>query len=169
MEEEMKLTETLPTPPTGLTNKQYKRIFRRWCKKTGGGANKWRIIALGFEWPVDGAWKKRLFDSWKSGNPIVVKPPKIHKATRYSAKRQKDLEFYRSWEWKNVRFHILKEYGAFCMLCGSKERICVDHIKPRSKFPALELDYDNMQVLCNDCNMGKSNDDYTDFRGNNPS
>jgi 5-methylcytosine-specific restriction endonuclease McrA len=50
------------------------------------------------------------------------------------------------------------------MLCGATERIVVDHIKPRRKFPELELDLDNLQVLCNDCNMGKSNDDYTDFR-----
>jgi len=50
------------------------------------------------------------------------------------------------------------------MLCNSEERIVVDHIKPRSKFPELELVFDNCQVLCNSCNMGKSNNDYTDFR-----
>ena len=31
----------------------------------------------------------------------------------------------------------------------------VDHIKPRSKFPELELSLDNTQVLCADCNLGK--------------
>ena len=75
-------------------------------------------------------------------------------------------DFYSSWEWKKARFEILKKYGPECMLCGSNHRIVVDHIKPRSKFPLLELDQDNLQVLCNDCNMGKSNDDYTDFRPN---
>jgi 5-methylcytosine-specific restriction endonuclease McrA len=72
--------------------------------------------------------------------------------------------FYSSWEWKKVRFQVLKKYGPKCMLCGSENRIVVDHIKPRSKFPSLELDPQNLQVLCDDCNMGKSNDDYTDFR-----
>ena len=43
----------------------------------------------------------------------------------------------------------------------------VDHIKPRSRYPALELTLTNLQVLCNDCNMGKSNDDETDFRPDN--
>jgi len=162
----MKLEDTVPKPPQGLTNKQYKKIFKKWVMKTGGGANKWRIIALGFEWPIDGKWKKRLYDSWRLGKPIVVKPPKNDKKKNYNGKRQKDLAFYRSWEWNNVRYHILREYGAVCMLCKSTEEICVDHIKPRSKFPELELDYDNMQVLCNDCNMGKSNTDYTDFRPN---
>jgi len=160
----MKLTETVPRPLPGLTNKQYRKIFKKWAKQTGGGCNKWRVIALGFEWPVDGSWKRRLFTSWKSGNPLIIKPPKNHKKNKHNGKRQKDLDFYRSWEWKNVRFHILREYGAVCMLCNSTEEIVVDHIYPRSKFPELELDYDNMQVLCNDCNMGKSNTDYTDFR-----
>lgn len=82
--------------------------------------------------------------------------------TKKAYKTRKD--FYASWEWKKVRFNTLKKYGAKCMLCGSENRIVVDHIKPRSKFPELELDENNMQVLCNDCNMGKSNDDMTDFR-----
>jgi len=40
----------------------------------------------------------------------------------------------------------------------------VDHIRPRSKSPSLELDPDNLQVLCKACNLGKSNLDDTDFR-----
>lgn len=79
-------------------------------------------------------------------------------------KKSKAKGFYRSWEWKKARFETLKRYGAICMLCGSDKYIVVDHIKPRSKYPELELDLDNLQVLCNDCNMGKSNDDETDFR-----
>jgi len=72
--------------------------------------------------------------------------------------------FYSTWEWKKARFETIKRYGAKCMLCGSEDRIVVDHIKPRKKYPDLELDLNNLQVLCNDCNMGKSNDDFTDFR-----
>jgi 5-methylcytosine-specific restriction endonuclease McrA len=40
----------------------------------------------------------------------------------------------------------------------------VDHIKPRSKYPALELAEDNLQVLCELCNIGKSNTNETDWR-----
>lgn len=87
-----------------------------------------------------------------------------HKVRRTTDKKAEAKTFYSSWEWKKARFEILKRYGPVCMLCGSEDRIVVDHIKPRSKFPELELDLDNLQVLCNDCNMGKSNDDYTDFR-----
>jgi len=82
-------------------------------------------------------------------------------------KRFNSKEFYGSWVWKKVRFEVLKKYGAVCMLCndsGDNVKICVDHIKPRDKFPELELDENNLQILCDDCNRGKSNDDYTDFR-----
>ena len=74
------------------------------------------------------------------------------------------VKFYSSWEWKKARYETLKRYGAFCMCCGSDRNIVVDHIKPRSRFPELELDRENLQVLCNECNMGKSGDDHTDFR-----
>lgn len=40
----------------------------------------------------------------------------------------------------------------------------VDHIKPRSKYPALELVLSNLQVLCEDCNLGKLAHDETDWR-----
>jgi 5-methylcytosine-specific restriction endonuclease McrA len=40
----------------------------------------------------------------------------------------------------------------------------VDHIKPRSRFPHLELSLDNLQVLCAACNVGKGNRDEIDWR-----
>lgn len=77
-------------------------------------------------------------------------------------------EFYRSWEWKKLRYDTLKYYGAVCMLCHATEDIVVDHIKPASKYPDLRLDPNNVQVLCGSCNRGKSNDDETDFRPKTP-
>ena len=51
------------------------------------------------------------------------------------------------------------------MLCAKTKGVMhVDHIKPRSKFPDLELEFDNLQILCKACNLGKSNKDQTDFR-----
>lgn len=89
-------------------------------------------------------------------------------AAKPSAARIAAAEFYDSWEWKKLRFEVLKAYGAVCMLCRSTERIVVDHIKPRRKFPELQLSFDNCQVLCDPCNRGKSWDDYTDFRPRKP-
>lgn len=77
-------------------------------------------------------------------------------------------EFYRSPEWRAVRYQALKLHGARCQCCGVTPAhgkvMHVDHIKPRSKFPHLELTLSNLQVLCEDCNMGKSNVDDTDWR-----
>jgi len=79
-------------------------------------------------------------------------------------KKRKKSSFYSSWEWKKVRFKVIERYGAICMCCNSTENIVVDHIKPVSRFPHLRLVFDNLQVLCRDCNMGKSSDSFTDFR-----
>jgi hypothetical protein len=37
-----------------------------------------------------------------------------------------------------------------------------------TKYPALQLEFDNLQVLCDDCNRGKGRDDETDFRPKTP-
>jgi 5-methylcytosine-specific restriction endonuclease McrA len=77
-------------------------------------------------------------------------------------------EFYDSREWLALRFRVLAKHGAICMLCktggSTTNPIQVDHIKPRSKYPALALVESNLQVLCKACNHGKSNTDQTDFR-----
>lgn len=77
--------------------------------------------------------------------------------------------FYSSWAWKEVRYKAIKLHGRKCQCCGwmpsdGNGRLVVDHIKPRRKHPKLELDLNNLQVLCNDCNMGKSNKHNDDFR-----
>jgi len=76
-------------------------------------------------------------------------------------------DFYSSRAWREVRYEALKQYGRQCLLCGRKPPsivLHVDHIKPRSKYPELELEITNLQVLCEECNLGKSNKDETDWR-----
>lgn len=79
--------------------------------------------------------------------------------------------FYKSWAWKKVRYNALRIHGQRCQCCGwrpgdtSHGYLVVDHIKPRSKHPKLELEVSNLQIMCNDCNMGKSNIYTDDFRG----
>ena len=73
--------------------------------------------------------------------------------------------FYSCEAWLKTRNYVIAKYGKICMKCGtSKKQIHVDHILPRSKYPSLELEFDNLQVLCKDCNIEKSNKDYTDYR-----
>jgi hypothetical protein len=77
-------------------------------------------------------------------------------------------DFYSSRRWLDIRYRVLRASNGCCSLC--KERptpnnpVHVDHIKPRSKYPELELDIKNLQVLCKRCNLGKSNTDETDWR-----
>ncbi|MBT4145675.1 MAG: HNH endonuclease [Gammaproteobacteria bacterium] len=71
--------------------------------------------------------------------------------------------FYETPAWQRLRYETLKKYRK-CCLCGRGDPLHVDHIKPRSLFPALELEPDNMQVLCKACNIAKSNRDTSDYR-----
>lgn len=69
--------------------------------------------------------------------------------------------FYHSFEWRSLRYEILKRDGARCALCGATKEdgrvMNVDHKLPLRKFPDLSLEPDNLQVLCNACNHGKAN------------
>lgn len=82
--------------------------------------------------------------------------------------KRKAPNFYMSKAWRELRYQVLKENNGRCTLCGHGARdgmpLHVDHIFPRSKFPKLALEKTNLQVLCEDCNMGKSNKDTTDWR-----
>jgi hypothetical protein len=102
----------------------------------------------------------------------AIRKPKLKKSIRPSV-AAKD-EFYQSWEWRTLRMEAIKEHGRSCQCCGATPgmkdasgnpvRICVDHIKPISKYWHLRLDRSNLQILCDECNMGKGNWDETDFR-----
>ena len=79
-------------------------------------------------------------------------------------------EFLRSYEWRALRMKVLDKYGPRCMCCGATPehgvKMHVDHIKPRRKYPELALSFDNLQVLCEECNHGKGNWNETDWRPN---
>jgi 5-methylcytosine-specific restriction endonuclease McrA len=92
--------------------------------------------------------KEKEFDSW--GRPIY--------------KPLMGSEFYKTKEWQELRYKVLKESAdknggrAKCELCGRSApavALNVDHKKPRKYFPSLELEKSNLQVLCEDDNQGK--------------
>mgnify|MGYP003331277246 CR=1 FL=1 len=69
-------------------------------------------------------------------------------------------EFYRTREWRNLRWSFISRQNGKCQVCGRTHKqhgvtMHVDHIKPRSKYPELELDKNNLQLLCEECNLGK--------------
>jgi len=76
--------------------------------------------------------------------------------------------FYKSDDWMKIRYLALKNTDGRCCCCGVSAKdgaiLHVDHIKPRSRYPELELDLDNIQILCSFCNKGKGAWDCTDWR-----
>lgn len=72
-----------------------------------------------------------------------------------------EKDFYSSGKWLNLRHQALVKYGSRCACCGITPTqgaiMHVDHIKPRSLYPEIALDIENLQILCEACNKGKSN------------
>ncbi|WP_137166919.1 HNH endonuclease [Salinimonas lutimaris] len=70
--------------------------------------------------------------------------------------------------WQRLRFKVFDKYGNACSCCGAGfldgVKLEVDHIYPVSKYPELELEFYNLQILCNICNLGKSDVFIKDFR-----
>ena len=73
----------------------------------------------------------------------------LHSYARWSA-------FYDTPQWHVLRKATLRRYGFRCQKCGATNtELHVDHIRPRSRFPKLAMDPDNLQVLCRACNYAK--------------
>jgi hypothetical protein len=101
-------------------------------------------------------------------NSIVIPksgPPDGKRSQKELSEAERKRRFFASYAWKRLRYKTFLRYGRQCKCCGTDEGVMhVDHIKPISKYWHLRLDPDNVQVLCDDCNEGKSNWDETDFR-----
>jgi 5-methylcytosine-specific restriction endonuclease McrA len=99
---------------------------------------------------------------------------KVFNNVKQHSSQQDREDFYRSWDWRTLRMKVIKKYGRRCMCCGSTPsdvdtsgapvRIVVDHIKPLANFWQMRLVPSNLQILCDECNMGKGAWDETDHR-----
>ena len=54
--------------------------------------------------------------------------------------------------WRRLREQVIRRDGC-CQMCGTEERLSVDHIIPRVAGGTDSLD--NLQVLCSSCNSSK--------------
>ncbi len=114
--------------------------------------------------------RRAIFEYLALKQGAVIEPIR-QPAPRVKVKKnvKQNINFYESDEWRALRYRVLVHYGRRCMCCGMTpadgKKMHVDHIKPRSRFPELELAFSNLQVLCEDCNLGKMARDQTDFRG----
>lgn len=139
------------------------------CQPTDGEVVRFIMDHTSWEQPPKGERRKFMvrFLTEICGQdlqPAVVRPVLRKPLTR----KQLRKSFYESDAWRAVRYQVLKKFGATCQCCGAtpkqSRQVHVDHIKPRSRYPELELDITNLQVLCEDCNLGKRHLDETDWR-----
>ena len=78
-----------------------------------------------------------------------------------------DLNFYQSLTWRTVRRKVLRKNKNKCGECGVSGNdtiLFASHIKPRSQFPALERDPNNVQILCELCTPEQTDSEQTDWR-----
>jgi 5-methylcytosine-specific restriction endonuclease McrA len=115
--------------------------------------------------------KQRIENIRATGNPVpsalsirymelrprIVRSPKPKKVKK--ASKPPRPKFYRSPEWKQLRYMILAHRGARCECCGvtpaEGAKMNVDHVIPISRAWDRRLDPTNLQVLCGSCNQGK--------------
>lgn len=64
--------------------------------------------------------------------------------------RAKVRAFYGTPEWKRTRAIVRQRDGA-CVMCGSRDRLSVDHIIPRRDAPHLAFELSNLRTLCASC------------------
>lgn len=113
--------------------------------------------------PKCGKWTIKNPKSTEELQKEVIKKRKEKKTLRKIGKSN----FYETKEWQALRYATIRRYERKCMVCfRSNLELHVDHIKPISKFPELALNAENLQILCRDCNLGKSNTDSIDWRPN---
>lgn len=131
----------------------------------------WQVVAAGLL-PIEQlpAYKaSRTAEAAK--REAKAKKPKPESPKREpKQKTQPKDPFYSSWAWKKLRYEALAKFEHRCQCCGwqpgdtERGHLVVDHIKPRRHYPELELSLSNVQILCNDCNMGKGHHYADDFR-----
>jgi HNH endonuclease len=106
----------------------------------------WNTYAFRFS-----TWRKALaqFVRWANGG----REPTLADANARKAGKRTP----RNINWR-LRALVLMRDGARCRLCGAAPtdgvRLHVDHVKPWSKGGETVLE--NLQILCNVCNIGKS-------------
>lgn len=127
---------------------------------------------------LKGFWKQGNASQWQSAKLAPgekrKKPQRTKKKRKFRqwSKRRKagndNDRFYLCEAWRKLRYQALKNSDGRCECCGASPKdgiqLHVDHIIPRSQCPKRELDITNLQVLCEDCNLGKGAWDQTDWR-----
>jgi 5-methylcytosine-specific restriction protein A len=63
--------------------------------------------------------------------------------------------FYNTCRWRMLRKQHLKE-NPYCVKCGNRDSLTVDHVVPPRGNEDLFFDLDNLQTLCETCHRAKT-------------
>lgn len=118
---------------------------------------------------------RKVFLDESLHKPVFIEPKKLPSMTNFDKKRKRiikkangkiDLEsFYLTDEWLSLKRKVHKLYKCGCMKCGiDSVETHIDHIFPRSTHPEFALSIHNLQILCKNCNVEKSNKNTIDYR-----
>ena len=123
----------------------------------------WICIGGSFNtWVIDG----KILDKPRKERMQSVKVRVLELAQERNVRIEEQRQFYTSAEWNSIRGLVIDEDGRVCALCRkyikNEKDITVDHKKPRSKYPELQLNRDNLQVLCRSCNSKKGDREWWD-------
>ena len=115
-----------------------------------------------------GSWRKTLefFVAYMNGEQEVEKPEEPEEIQLPQITQEKDGTDEKGHSTKRdiglrLRFKVMKRDSFKCCMCGRSPattpglELHIDHIIPWSK--GGETTFDNLQTLCSDCNLGKSN------------
>ena len=116
-------------------------------KRRFGG---WQAACLKFiEYQMGGSVELKT----ASGEPTLERPSEEQTSSKDHLGRKRDPS-------ARLRLQVLDRDGYRCVLCGRSPaedrsvKLHIDHIKPFSA--SGETTLDNLQTLCSDCNLGKS-------------
>ncbi|MCH1921046.1 HNH endonuclease [Shewanella sp. A3A] len=99
--------------------------------------------------------------------PMYSEPRVITNWQELPFSEPEKVDFLQTREWRQLRQQAFELYGNFCACCGRGPKdgvvLHVDHKKPRSKYPQLQDDINNLQILCEEHNKLKSNTSEKDW------
>lgn len=80
-----------------------------------------------------------------------IAPAEFTKYIKKKGASYKDLSERNHKVKDELRESLFREQGYICCYCGSKleDRTTIEHLMPKSNYPKLELDYNNLVLSCN--------------------
>jgi len=146
------------TRTLNISNEElFENLVETWTKL--GRQPKYNDLTKGISKYSSGTYEKR-FGGWRKALEAFInwvnegEMPELPEVT--SSKTTKRTP--RNINWR-LRAMVLMKDGAYCKLCGATPndgaKLHVDHIKPWANGGETVLE--NLQILCEKCNIGKSN------------